>query len=179
HKPIHKARKFEKADKFAVGTKGNKSQKFVEAAKGTNLFFAIYEEDGKRTYATVPLNIVIDCQKAKQKEWKAYLDETLKEKEYVNKEAKLLFIISPNDLVYLPTQEELKTKQYSFDRNRIYKFVSSSGSQAFFIPYFISNAIIKTTELGANNKSERAWSKEMIKETCIPIKVDRLGNIIS
>lgn len=180
HKPIYKARKFEKADKFAVGTKGNKSQKFVEAAKGTNLFFAVYElENGKRTYATVPLNIVIDCQKTKQKEWKAYLDEVLKEKEFVDKEAKLLFIISPNDLVYLPTQEELKTEQYSFDRNRIYKFVSSSGNQAFFVPYFVANAIIKTTELGANNKAERAWTGEMIKETCIPIKVDRLGNIIS
>lgn len=179
HKPIYKARKFEKADKFAVGTKGNKYQKFVEAAKGTNLFFAIYELGEKRTYATVPLNIVIDCQKAKQKEWKTYLDEVLKEKEYVDKEAKLLFIISPNDLVYLPTAEELKTKQYSFDRNRIYKFVSSSGYQAFFIPYFVANAIVKTTELGANNKAERAWTNEMIKETCIPITVDRLGNIIS
>ncbi len=180
HQPIYKIRKYEKADKFPVGTKGTKSKKFVEADTGTNLFFAIYElENGNRVYITVPLNIVIDCQKAKQKEWKTYLDEVLKEKKYVVKEAKLLFIISPNDLVYLPTQEELKTKQYSFDRNRIYKFVSSSGNQAFFVPFFIANAIVKTTELGANNKAERAWTNEMIKETCIPIKVDRLGNIIS
>lgn len=208
HKPIYKARKFEKADKFAVGTKGNKFQKFVEAAKGTNLFFAIYEEDEKRTYATVPLNIVIDCQKAKPKEWKAYLDEILKEKEYVNKEAKLLFIISPNDLVYLPTQEELKTKQYSFDRNRIYKFVSCSGKIADFVPASSASVIFSMTEKEQKNKfnntvkykqknksdkalqdeygvgspkskNEKALTGEMIKETCIPIKVDRLGNIIS
>ena len=110
--------------------------------------------------------------------WKEQLDSVLKEKKYVkDSKTKLLFVISPNDLVYLPIQEELKTKQYSFDRSRIYKFVSSSGNQAFFVPYFIANAIIKTTELGANNKAERAWSGEMIKETCIPIQVDRLGNI--
>lgn len=199
HKPIYKARKFEKADKFAVGTKGNKSQKFVEAAKGTNLFFAIYELGEKRTYATVPLNIVIDCQKAKQKEWKTYLDEVLKEKEYVDKEAKLLFIISPNDLVYLPTAEELKTKQYSFDRNRIYKFVSCSGVTGYFIPSNSANTIFSFSkkkqkeifneyryaiedEYGINNslsKSEKAITGEIIKSICIPIKVDRLGNIIS
>jgi CRISPR-associated endonuclease Csn1 len=33
-------------------------------------------------------------------------------------------------------------------------------------------------ELGSNNKAQRAWTNEMIKEICIPIKVDRLGNII-
>lgn len=178
HQPIYKARKFEKADKFAVGNRGNKNKKFVEAAKGTNLFLAIYELNDKRSYVTIPLNLVIDCQKKYKNNWKEQLDCVLKEEKYVkDSKTKLLFVISPNDLVYLPIQEELKTKQYSFDRSRIYKFVSSSGNQAFFVPYFIANAIIKTTELGANNKAERAWSGEMIKETCIPIQVDRLGNI--
>ena len=178
HQPIYKARKFEKADKFAVGNRGNKNKKFVEAAKGTNLFFAIYELNDKRSYVTIPLNLVIDCQKKYKNNWKEQLDCVLKEEKYVkDSKAKLLFVISPNDLVYLPTQAESKTKQYAFDRNRIYKFVSSSGNQVFFVPYFIANAIIKTTELGANNKAERAWSGEMIKETCIPIQVDRLGNI--
>ena len=37
HQPIYKVRVYEKADKFAVGQTGNKSSKFVEAAKGTNL----------------------------------------------------------------------------------------------------------------------------------------------
>ena len=70
HQPILKVRVYEKADKFAVGNKGNKSSKFVEAAKGTNLYFAIYETETlnedtgkvvkKRTYATIPLNVVTD-----------------------------------------------------------------------------------------------------------------------
>lgn len=72
HQPIYKVRKYEKGDKFAVGARGNKSSKFVEAAKGTNLFFAIYEQEQveksngevvkKRTFATIPLNVVISRQ---------------------------------------------------------------------------------------------------------------------
>lgn len=45
HQPIIKIRWYEQADKFAVGQTGNKSSKFVEAAKGTNLFFAVYESN--------------------------------------------------------------------------------------------------------------------------------------
>jgi CRISPR-associated endonuclease Csn1 len=41
HQPIYKVRVYEKAEKFTVGQKGNKRTKFVEAAKGTNLFSAI------------------------------------------------------------------------------------------------------------------------------------------
>ncbi len=208
HKLIYKAREFETSKKnFAVGTNGNKSKKFVKTAQGTNLFFAVYElENGKRTYATVPLNIIIDIQKAKQKEWKVYLDEVLKEKEIVkNKNAKLLFTISPNDLVYLPTQEELKTKQYSYRRDRIYKLVSCDSTTASFIPATFASAIFSMStkdqekkyeeaiykiqdEIGLTNyksKSEKTITykigeqSEVIKEICIPIKVDRLGNIIS
>ena len=66
-------RVYEKAEKFTVGQKGNKRTKFVEAAKGTNLFFAIYETEEidkdtkkvirKRSYSTIPLNVVIERQK--------------------------------------------------------------------------------------------------------------------
>ena len=68
HQPIQKVRVYEKADKFAVGAKGNKATKFVEAAKGTNLYFAVYEAEvvnegtgkvsKKRSYATIPLSVV-------------------------------------------------------------------------------------------------------------------------
>lgn len=56
--------------------------------------------------------------------------------------------------------------------------VSSSGNQCFFIPVNIANAIVPILELGANNKAEKSWEGNMIKSICIPIKVDRLGNII-
>lgn len=189
HQPIIKVRVYEKADKFAVGTKGNKSKKFVEAAKGTNLFFAIYEsietdnnsgEEVKvRSYATVPLNMVIDCQKEAGKNWKEKIDSLLKEKEMAPTDARLLFMLSPNDLVYLPTEEQIKNGIDAIDRTRIYKFVSGSGPQAFFILYCVANTIVNKVEYSPLNKMERAITGEMIKETCIPLKVDRLGNIVA
>ena len=189
HQPILKVRVYEKADKFAVGSKGNKSKKFVEAAKGTNLFFAIYEsittdnnsgeEIKTRSYATVPLNMVIDAQKAAGKNWKEKIDLLLKEKEMVPADARLLFMLSPNDLVYLPTEEQIKNGIDTIDRKRIYKFVSGSGSQGFFILYCVANTIVNKVEFSPSNKMERAITGEMIKETCIPIKVDRLGNIVN
>ena len=62
HQPILKVRTYEpKGNKFNVGATGNKKDKYVEAAKGTNLFFAIYaDENGKRSYETIQLNIVIE-----------------------------------------------------------------------------------------------------------------------
>ena len=56
--------------------------------------------------------------------------------------------------------------------------VSCTGNEGHFVPAYIANPIIQTIELGSNNKAQRAWSNEMIKEICIPIQVDRLGNII-
>ena len=95
-------------------------------------------------------------------------------------ETERMFWLSPNDLVYLPTEEERDFGRINepIDRGRIYKMVSSSGNQCFFIPQSISNAIISTKELGSNNKAEKSWDGEMIKNICIPVKVDKLGRII-
>lgn len=172
HQPIYKVRVSEpRGNKFSVGTFGNKKDKFVEAAKGTNLFFAVYSaETGKRTYETIPLSIVIEREK-----------QGLTPVPDKNENGdKLLFCLSPNDLVYLPTEEEREFSRINepIDKTRIYKMVSSSGNYCFFIPQSISNVIIPTIELGANNKAEKSWNGEMIKSICIPIKVDRLGNIV-
>ena len=179
HQPIYKVRVYEKADKFAVGQTGNKSVKYVEAAKGTNLFFAIYETEQedkntgeitrKRSYATIPLNVVIDRQKRGLPS--APEDENGNLPKYV---------LSPNDLVYVPTKEEIQNGNiaYPVDKTRVYKMVSCTGNESHFVPAYIANPIIQTIELGSNNKAQRAWSNEMIKEICIPIQVDRLGNII-
>lgn len=189
HQPILKVRVYEKADKFAVGTKGNKSKKFVEAAKGTNLFFAIFEsietdnnsgEEVKvRSYATVPLNMVIDCQKEAGKNWKEKIDSLLKEKEMVANDARLLFMLSPNDLVYLPTEDQIKNGIDAIDRTRIYKMVSCTGNRLYAIPYAVANTIVDKIEFSQLNKIEFSDEKLSIKTTCIPLKVDRLGNIVA
>ena len=188
HQPIQKVRVYEKAEKFAVGQTGNKFTKFVEAAKGTNLFFSIFgtEKENKetgetetvRSYLTIPLNVMIDCQKKYGSQWRNCIEIYLQEQQLVTSDAKLLFILSPNDLVYLPTKEEIRNGISTIDRKRIYKFVSCTGNEGHFIPEIIATPIVQTTELGSNNKAQKAWTGEMIKETCLPIKVDKLGNII-
>ena len=75
-------------------------------AKGTNLFLAIYEteeidKDTKkviriRSYSTIPLNVVIERQKQGL--------SSAPEEENCNLPK---YILSPNDLVYVPTQEEI------------------------------------------------------------------------
>ena len=178
HKPIYKVRKYEKAEKFAVGQRGNKSSKFVEAAKGTNLYFAIYEEEAfdnsrgelvkHRTYATIPLNIVISRLKDGLQPVPANADGVLPK-----------FVLSPNDLVYIPTPDEIKKGLLPAvpDSGRIYKMVSSSGSQCFFIPFSVASLLCDKKEYSPLNKMERAVTNEMIKEICVPLNVDRLGNI--
>ncbi|WP_288318528.1 type II CRISPR RNA-guided endonuclease Cas9 [Xylanibacter caecicola] len=168
HQPIFRVRLYEKADKFAIGKKGNKSKKFVEAAKGTNLFFAIYENGDKRTYATVPLNVVIDRQKKGLPSAPEDVNGTQPK-----------FVLSPNDLVYVPTPNELDHGIVSMPLNkeRIYKMVSSNKFQCFFVKSSVATTIIDKYEFSPLNKMERAITGEMIKEICIPLKIDRLGHI--
>ena len=200
HQPILKVRVYEKAEKFAVGQNGNKSAKFVEAAKGTNLFFAIFgtektnketsETETVRSYLTIPLNVMIDCQKKYGSQWRNNIEAYLQEQQLATSDAKLLFILSPNDLVYLPNEDN------TLNPSRIYKFVDSSGTTANFIPQRSANVIFsiptkKQKEMGVDfiiqdefgvgspqSKNQKAITGEMIKEICVPIKVDRLGNII-
>ncbi|WP_312823458.1 type II CRISPR RNA-guided endonuclease Cas9 [Epilithonimonas sp.] len=175
HQPINKIRIFEMGSKFQVGYSGNKKDKYVEAAKGTNLFFAVYEDEkGKRSYESVPLNIVVERQK----------QGLVSVPERNEKEHQLLFNLSPNDLVYVSdgSSENIET-------NRIYKMVSSTGVECHFVPNHYSSPILKN-ECGTNNKSERLLEyfndndlkgeddkMLMIKNFCIKLKVDRLGNI--
>lgn len=177
HAPIYKVRTYETlGNKFAVGTEGNKAKKFVEAAKGTNLFFAIYkDEEGNRNYETIPLNIVIE----RQKQGLSSCPETNQ------KGDQLLFSLSPNDLVYVPTAEELENPNLFVFNNlkseqakRIYKFVSSSGSQAFFIQHHVANSIVNKVEFSALNKMEKSVNEQMIKSICCKLETDRLGKII-
>ena len=173
HQPIYKVRVYEKADKFAVGQAGNKNRKFVEAAKGTNLFFAVYEEETidkktgevvkKRSYRTIMLNEAIDKMKRGLP-----LDEDA------------VFILSPGDLVYVPTEEERNAGKVNMplDKERIYKMVSASKFRVYFVQERVASTIQDKFEFSPLNKMERALTGEMIKEICIPITVDRLGNII-
>jgi len=171
HQPINKVRVFELGSKFQVGQTGNKKNKYVEAAKGTNLFFAVYEDkNGKRSYETIPLNEVVE----RQKQGLSVVD--LKG---IND-----FYLCPNDLVYIPSGDELENinnidfKNFSKEKSeRIYKVVSFSGNQLFFVRQDVATSVVNKTEFSTLNKMERAIDGSMIKESCIKLNVDRLGNI--
>ncbi|WP_439478890.1 type II CRISPR RNA-guided endonuclease Cas9 [Chryseobacterium aquaticum] len=167
HQPINKVRVFELGSKFQVGQTGNKKDKYVEAAKGTNLFFAVYEDkNGKRSYETIPLNEVIE----RQKQGLSVVD--LKGRED--------FYLCPNDLVYIPSNDELENinnidfKNIAKEKNeRIYKIVSFTGNRLSCIPYMVATTIVNKLEFTQLNKIE--FTKE--KEICIKLNVNRLGNI--
>lgn len=180
HLPIKKVRVYEQANKFSVGNKGQKATKFVEAAKGTNLFFVIYtNSNGTRGYVTVPLNIIIDLQKKYEKEWKSHLAERLQgeDLQLMPKGAELLYVLSPGDLVYVPREEERETGIKHLDIRRIYKVVSMTGIQFMCIHHSVASPVVNKMEYTTSNKMEKAISGEMIKEVCIPIQVNRLGII--
>ena len=178
HQPIYKVRSFEpKGNKFNVGTTGNKNKKFVEAAKGTNLFFAIYQNsEGKRRYESIPLNIVIERQK-----------QGLKPVPEINEKGEtLVFYLSPNDLVYIPTDEEKNnSKSINFRNlsqrqlNGIYKMVSSTSYSCFFLRNDIASTIWNKAEFSALNKTERSIEGIMIKDACWKLQVNRIGHIIA
>ncbi|MCP5064140.1 MAG: CRISPR-associated protein Csn1 [Ignavibacteriae bacterium] len=186
HQPIYKVRFYEEGKKFSVSDTGAKSKKFVEAAKGTNLFFAIYwnEEKQKREYETIPLDQVIDHQKGRATLPRVEMKQTPMIPINESK-GRFLFSLSPNDLVYVPTDEDMEyPHNVDFDNltkeqvSRIYKMVSSSGSQCFFIKDEVAKSIQNKKEFSSLNKMEKSINDLMIKEICWKLKVDRLGNVV-
>jgi CRISPR-associated endonuclease Csn1 len=176
HQPVYKVRTYEpKGNKFNVGQSGNKKDKYVEAAKGTNLFFSIYkDENGKRNYDTIPLNIVIERQK-----------QGLPPVHEVNEQGcQLEIYLSPNDLVYIPNEEERgNIKAINFGNlnkeqvKKVYKIVSFTGNRLYAVPYAVAKSIVDKVEYTQLNKLEFSLEKISIKDSCIKLKVSRLGNI--
>jgi CRISPR-associated endonuclease Csn1 len=154
-KPIHSITRIESKkedDKF-----GNS---YIEVDKGSNAYFIMYENKitKERTdYKSLATHKAIE--RLVKKEPLAEEKDGLKS-----------IIISPNDLVYVPTKnEQLKIKSnISIENaidwedkkkifNRTYKMISCTGKECHFIPHFLSKPIIDNNELGSNNKSEKSW----------------------
>lgn len=170
HYPIYRVRIYERADKiFPVGSDSGKSKKYVEAAKGTNLYFGVYGDSNKRIYRTIPLREVIE----RLKQGLSPVPDQYDEKP-------LLFKLSPNDMVYLPTEDEQESGHIEspLSIERIYRVVSFYDNVCYFVPVNVASTIVNKVEFGALNKIELTDNKVSIKTICLPIKIDRLGNII-
>ena len=60
---------------------------------------------------------------------------------------------------------------------RIYKMVSSSGSQCFFIRQDVASPIVNKIEFSALNKTEKSIDGVMIKDICWKLNMSRIGKI--
>lgn len=167
--------------KFKIGNNNSNSHKWVET--GGNFHFKITQKENSRDYQTIPLRFALIIEK-----------ENLLTTESGQNDKEI--ILSPNDLVYIPTIQEIKNhKSLDLERlsilqkKRIYKFVSSTEKEAHFVPHSNAVEIIKN-ENGTNSKSERIQDFYdensiidekgkliQVKSVCWKLKIDRLGNI--
>ncbi|MCG2462820.1 type II CRISPR RNA-guided endonuclease Cas9 [Flavobacteriaceae bacterium F89] len=185
HHSIFKVRTYEKGKgRFVLGAKGNKKRKYVQGAP--NLFFAVYwdEKKQKRNYETIPLNIVIE----RQKQGLSSVPET------DEKGNGLLFHLSPNDLVYVPIKEELENNSnidfgnLTNEQRQVLYNVNDFSSTCYYSPNSIAKAIApKEVDLSFDEKKNKVTGSfdtktasvdgVQIKDVCIKLKIDRLGNI--
>ena len=178
HKPIEKARFMEALGmKFPKGQVGCKSKQFVEADEGANLYFAVYKgEDGKRSFETIQLKDAITALNSK-------LPVVAPQDE---KGRDLLFCLSPGDLVYVPTAEELESGIIDavINPDNVYSAKSFDKGNAYFVKANIANQIINQKdikELKIQDPyvfSDNNDANIFVRTICVPVKVDRLGKII-
>lgn len=194
HQPITKVRIYEKGSgRFPLGQNGNKSKKYVQGSP--NLFFAVYQsEDGKRSFDTVRFNEVIEHQK-----WRSTLSKEEQSRVplipiKIDK-GEFLFSLSPNDLVYVPSEEELNNNSPIDFRNlsreqreRLYN-VNDFSTTCYFSPNRLAKAITakevdmnydtqKNKITGSFDTKTASIEGRQIKDICIKLLVDRIGNII-
>jgi len=158
--------------------------KIFTVDEGCNVYFVIYEDkNGKRKYAIPQILDVIE----RKINHLPVFDE---------KPDCKTFVLKVGDLVYVPTPEELehphhiqKIKWNGEDKKsvfeRIYIVRKFTGTSCYFLPHNVATLIknydkdLGKGEFGSQNLSEKTIDGvTTIKEYCIPIEVDRLGNIV-
>ncbi|GHT31951.1 CRISPR-associated endonuclease Cas9 [Bacteroidia bacterium] len=165
--------------------------KNLYVATGGNYLFAVMEKDGKRIFDIITFFDAVNWLKDKfndatdkknfnkEQVFKNYFEEKNK--------AKLLFTLKQGDPVYMPIGEEVITdpqsplyKDFWNDKTErsqsIYYVTKFSGNRIYFIKHLIANPILKGKEFGSQDAYEKVDDLS-IKEHCIKLKVDRLGNI--
>lgn len=162
-----------------------KTKQFVCTDKGSNIVCGIYKSDEGKTKFFVPtLRAFIDA----VRNGKEIFPETYPNPKYFD--FKLRFTLSPLDMVYMPTKDEIENGHLNdcIDYSRIYIMNNVEEEHMYFIPCNIAAEIIKTElDLRKDKKGKLIGSCDCktanceglaIKDYCIPLKVDRLGNII-
>ncbi len=169
--------------KYSVGNKKANKHKWVEAEQGTNLYFAIYvNQQGYRVFEKISLRNAIN---------RVIQGEDIVPN--INKEGyNLMFSLSPNDLVYMPSKEELSNPPNINNLNQNQKqrifSVNDFSKAIYFTPVNISSCIIsKEVDMNWDDKKAKisgsfdtktaSFEGRQIKDDCIKLQIDRLGNI--
>lgn len=185
HQPIIKVRVYEKGKgRFTLGQTGNKVDKYVQGSP--NLFFAIYKDaNGKKSFESIRLDIVIER-----------LKQGLQAVPETNQNGISLYqSLSPLDLVYIPTEDEIElphlidfSKLNKTQIERIYNVNDFSGYTIYFSQNsFAKNIYPKEMDMTWNEKKQKpsgsfdsktaSYNKKSIKDIFIKVKIDRLGNL--
>ncbi len=175
-KPVFKVRVLLNADLKQLRTKEDSNiRKFIK--EGGNYCFVIYQDNlGNRYYDNL-----------------SFFDASQLAKDGLplveNRENCQHFTLQAGELVYVPvpgqTSKEINWNNFKEINGRVYKFVKSSGNQAYFIPGSISDILNKKNEFeidefGSQNCLEFINEDEprtKISERCAKIHIDRLGKI--
>jgi CRISPR-associated endonuclease Csn1 len=201
HNPIYKVRLFEKGTgRFPLGSNDLTSRKYAQGSP--NLFFAVYKNSENMVFETIPLIEIILHQKdvskyPQHKRTKFPIKNIVNDNKGNQIEVKLELVLSPLDLVFVPTDEELETPS-SLDFNnlnkdqleRIFNVNDFSGVTCYFSPNRLAKSIYpkevdmkydeKRKKLSGSFDSKTASLDGIsIKERCVKLKVDRLGNILN
>jgi hypothetical protein len=158
-------------------------------ATGSNYAFIVLEKEGKRHYDEISF---FDAVKLVNNNLKLGIKNVQKiimnyfEQKY--KGSKILFLLKQNDMVYLPQKDEkpiLDSNDPNFitfwnDKknraNNIYTVVKFSGQRIYFLKHNIAIPLVNKVEFGSQNCYE-IIDNISIKENCIKLQIDYLGNI--
>jgi CRISPR/Cas system Type II protein with McrA/HNH and RuvC-like nuclease domain len=158
-------------------------------ATGSNYAFVVLEKEGKRHYDEISFfdasNLVNKAFKNGFKNVQQIISRHFEQK---HKGSKILFLLKQNEIVYLVQKDEniiTDNKHPDFEAfwndkksrsKNVYKVVKFSGKEIYFLKHDIANTLVNKVEFGSQN-CYRNVNNVSIKEHCIKLKVDRLGNI--
>ncbi|MCZ2459245.1 MAG: hypothetical protein LC128_06430 [Chitinophagales bacterium] len=159
---------------------------------GDNYLFAVMEKDGNRIFDLITF---FDATNLLKDEFNKATDKASFSKEQIFKKyfeeknkAKLLFTLKQGDPVYMPSEgEEVITDPQSLlykafwedkaSRSKNIHYVTKySGNEIYFINHSVADPIVKGKEFGSQNAYQNI-NGSSIKQYCIKLDVDRLGNI--
>ncbi|GHE54579.1 type II CRISPR RNA-guided endonuclease Cas9 [Roseivirga thermotolerans] len=180
--PIYSVRLAESgSSRFELGEKKGNNHKYVEATTGNNIYFAVYKnrESGERKFETIPLRESFERLKQGEKTPAPRL----------NKDGyKLLFTLSPGEVVFVPDEEEKENiERVDFSNltksqiGRLFTVNDFSGYTIYFTPTSFARAIgPKELDTSYDHKLSKVVLGDQsvpIKDHCWKLEVDRLGNL--